>query len=80
MEKEIAKNAKKNPKKFWQYANSKRKTKTGISELKYTTENGETETTKTDKEKSEVLAIFFSSVFTSEPSGDTPDINPVDIT
>jgi hypothetical protein len=34
MEKEIAENAKINPKKFWQYANSKRKTKSGIGELK----------------------------------------------
>jgi hypothetical protein len=35
MEKDIAKNAKTNLKKFWQYANSKRKTKSGIAELKY---------------------------------------------
>ena len=34
MEKEIAQNAKSNPKIFWKYANSKRKTNTGISELK----------------------------------------------
>jgi hypothetical protein len=33
MEKEIAKNAKSNPKIFWKYANSKRKTNTGISEF-----------------------------------------------
>jgi hypothetical protein len=33
MEKEIAENAKVNPKKFWQYANSKRKTKSGIGEI-----------------------------------------------
>ena len=40
MEKEIAKNAgETNPKKFWLYANSKRKTKSGISELKYKKEN-----------------------------------------
>jgi hypothetical protein len=32
MEKEIAENAKVNPKKFWQYANSKRKRKSGIGE------------------------------------------------
>jgi hypothetical protein len=33
MEKELAENAKVNPKKFWQYANFKRKTKSGIGEL-----------------------------------------------
>ena len=41
MEKDIAKNAKTNLKKFWQYANSKRKTKSGIAELKYKNDKGE---------------------------------------
>ena len=41
MGKEIAKNVKSNPKMFWKYANSKRKTNTGISELKFKTEEGE---------------------------------------
>ena len=40
MERDIARDVKKNPKKFWKYANSKRKTKSGISELKTNTENG----------------------------------------
>ena len=66
IEKEIAKNIKSNPKLFWKYANSKRKTNTGISELKFKTE-GEERKTKTDKEKAEVLANFCSSVFTIEP-------------
>ena len=79
MEKGIAKNANKNPKKFWQYANSKRKTKSGISELKYKKENGEENKTSTDKEKAEVLANFFSSVFTNEPDGEIPNIEPITI-
>ena len=66
MGKEIAKNVKSNPKMFWKYANSKRKTNTGISELKFKTEVGEERKTTTDKEKAEVLASFFSSVFTIE--------------
>ena len=69
MEKEIAENAKVNQKKFWQYANSKRKTKSGIGELKTTNSNGEVDTAKTDKEKAEVLANFYSSMFTREPDG-----------
>jgi hypothetical protein len=36
--------AKVNPKKFGQYANSKRKTKSGIGELKTTNSNGEVDT------------------------------------
>jgi hypothetical protein len=55
MEKEIAQNAKSNPNIFWKYANSKRKTNTGISELKFKSEEGEERKTTTDKEKAEVL-------------------------
>ena len=40
MERDIARDVKKNPKKFSKYANSKRKKKSEISELKTNTENG----------------------------------------
>ena len=65
MERNIAKDVKNNPERFWKYANSKRKTKSRISELKYKLGN-EVITTKGDKDKAEVLAEFFSSVFTIE--------------
>ena len=68
-----------NPKKFWQYANSKRKTKTGIAELKYKDEKGECKTTECDKDKANVLANFFSSVFTIEPEGDLPIIEQIQV-
>jgi hypothetical protein len=79
MEKEIAKNAKSNPKIFWKYANSKRKTNTGISELKFKSEEGEKRKTTTEKEKAEVLASFFSSVFTIEREGDLPLMHPIEV-
>ena len=79
MGKEIAKNVKSNPKMFWKYANSKRKTNTGISELKFKTEVGEERKTTTDKEKAEVLANFFSSVFTIEPEGELPLMHPIEV-
>jgi hypothetical protein len=63
-----------NPKRFWQYAHSKRKTKSGISELKYINDKGESKLTKGDSEKAEALAKFFRSVFTQEPNGELPHI------
>jgi altronate dehydratase len=64
MEKEIAEMLRATQDFFWKYANSKRKTNTSISELKFKSEEGEERKTTTDKEKAEVLASFFSSVFT----------------
>ena len=79
MEKDIAKDVKKNPKPFWKYAHSKRKTKSRISELKYKLGN-EVITSKGDKDKAEVLAEFLSSVFTIEPKEGIPILNHKDIT
>jgi hypothetical protein len=79
MERDIARDVKKNPKKFWKYANSKRKTKSGISELKTNTENGK-KITENDRDKAEVLAEFFSSVFTKEPEGEIPNLQPKETT
>ena len=81
MEKDIAKDVKNNPKMFWKYDNSKKKTKSRIWDLKYKLGN-EVITTKGkgDKDKGEVLAEYFSSVFTIEPKGEIPILNPKDIT
>ena len=70
-EKEIADNAKSNPKKFWQYINQRTKTSTGIADLENITTN---RLTSNDKEKAEVLATFFSSVFTQERTQEMPTI------
>ena len=78
MEKEIAKDVKNNLKMFWKYNNYKRKTKSGISELKYKLGN-EIITTKKNKDKADLLAEFFSSVFTIEPKGEISILNPKDI-
>jgi hypothetical protein len=64
MEKEIAKNVKSNPNFFWKYANSKRKTNTGISELKFKTEEGEERKSTTDKEKASWLtSVVYSQLY-----------------
>ena len=72
MEREIAKESKTNPKKFWQYVNKKNKIKQGIPDLVYEDDDGEETSTTNDKEKAEVLADFFSSVFTKENTNNIP--------
>ena len=73
-EKNIAQSVKDNPKKFWNYAQSKSKTKSTIPDL-YKDETKEN-VTESDKEKADVLADFFTSVFTKDPGNEMPDIEP----
>jgi len=68
-EKKLAKESKKNLKTFYKYAQSKLKTRTVIAHL--VQEDGSL--TKTDKQKADVLNIFFSSVFTREDINNMPD-------
>ena len=70
-EKEIAENAKSNPKKFWQYIKWRTKTSTRIADLENITTN---RLTRNDKEKAKVLATFFSSVFTQERTQEMPTV------
>ena len=72
-EKEIAQTSKSNPKNFWKYVNSKRKTSSGISEL-HTKRDNSTFIAESDEDKAEVLSDFLSSVFTKEPTGDLPNL------
>ena len=60
-EQEIAREAKNNPKKFWQFINQRLKTKSGIPDLRWSTNiNGRGNFAVTDVEKAEVLSDFFS--------------------
>ena len=68
-EKKLAHEVKQNPKKFWKYVNSKTKSRSGIPDLNKDPDGGNGETTGSDQEKAEVLAKFFTSVFTEEPEG-----------
>ena len=69
-EKQIAKESKYNPKKFWKYVKERTKASTGISPLK--DENGKL--VASDIEKAEVLNKFFASVFTAEDTNNLPDL------
>ena len=68
-EKTIAKNAKSNPKAFWQYAQSKLKTRSEIPDLIKPGSENEPQYTSSDHEKADIFLDYFSSVFTSEPTG-----------
>ena len=73
-EKKIARNAKEDPKAIWRYINSKSKTKEGIGNLLQDPTDKNSKIVETDKEKAEVLANYFSSVFTREPAGQIPTL------
>ena len=63
----ITENVKDNPKIFWKHVQTKVRTKSRVSDL-YVDEEKK-EKAVNSKEKAEVLASFFSSVFTREPTG-----------
>ena len=67
-EKQIAGEAKRNPKAFYRYARSKMKTKSTVGDL----ERLDGTMADTDVQKAEVLNSFFASVFTTEGEGDIP--------
>lgn len=67
-QKEIAVKAKKNPKEFYKYVNSKLRTRTGVADLK---KSDGTEI-RNDKEKAEEFNGFFVSVFTQEDCNNMP--------
>ena len=66
-EKEIAKKVKSNCKAFWTYVNSKTKIKPAIPDLILSATEDKIELTKSDLEKANAFAKFFSSVFVIEP-------------
>jgi Skp family chaperone for outer membrane proteins len=73
-EKQIAQEAKKNPKAFYRYVQSKTKSRTGIGDLD--TERGPA---TTDEEKAQALNNFFASVFVQEDQGAIPDAVKTDV-
>ena len=70
--KDIAKNSKSNPKAFWKYSQSKRKTRTGIPDLVAEDNDDDPIDTKNNQEKTDVFLRNFSSVFTMESYGELP--------
>ena len=80
MDKNIAKEAKANPKLFWKYArqkyaSQKTKTRNGIADLEKDVDGS---LTTNEKDKAEVLATFFGSVFTHEDLNSLPCVTRQD--
>lgn len=73
-EKQLARDAKENPKRVWKYINLKSKTKQGISDLCRDQSNPKSSKTDDDYEKANILADFFSSVFTVERDQELPEL------
>ena len=62
----IALLSKSNPKVFWKYVNSRRKTNNGIGDLKVCNPSGENYLIKIDCEKADTFCKYFSSIYTDE--------------
>ena len=75
-EKQIARDAKKNPKAFYQYISSKTKIKESVSNLI----GSDGKTTENDEQAANVLLDFFSSVFTVEDNNTMPNFPKRDAT
>ena len=78
-EMKLATEAKTNPKAVWKYMNSKTKNQEGVSDLNKDPKDPKSRLTDSDREKTDVLGNFFSSVFTIEPDSDIPHITSVKI-
>ena len=66
---EIANGAKRNPKKFWSYVNSKLKMRTGVADL---IDPATSTLVSSDADKANILNKYFASVFTEEPTEPPP--------
>lgn len=65
---------KENPKKFWTYVKSKTKARTSIPY--YTWMQKKAKVSDNDYDKAEILANFYTSVFTKDNSEDLPVMEP----
>lgn len=74
-EKNIAQNAKSNPKMFWKYTQSKLKTRAGIPDLVIDDGDGNISQAKDDESKANHFQEYFGGVFTDEPDGEMPEFD-----
>lgn len=74
LEKYLSKKAKSNKKVIWDYLRTKSKTKTVVSDLQVYPQDPSTQKISQDDQKANILAEFFSSVFSQEDLIDLPTL------
>ena len=74
-EKNICKDIKTNPKRFWQYINSKSKTRDSVADLHTDPDDTTSKLITENQEKANLLNDYFSSVFINEPDTGIPHLN-----
>ena len=74
---DIAKSCKDNPKKFWQFVNSKNKTSRSMGNITITDSLGKLRIIENDLEKAEAFLDYFQKVFTGEPVFDLREEIPL---
>ena len=77
IQKDIAKTCKDNPKKFWQFVNSKTKTSRSIGNMTVTDPSGKLRIIENDLEKAELFSDHFQKIFTNEPALDLTEQIPL---
>jgi len=75
----IAYQCKTNPKKFWNYVNSKFKNKNNIGNLDFINSLGKEEITSNDTTKTEIFNSFFSTIFVKEENTNFTPLENVSI-
>lgn len=75
-EKGISCNIKENPKAFWKYIKSKSSTKPKVSKLCVDPKDSSSQTTNDSESKANILNSYFATVFTHEPLGEVPSLDP----
>ena len=66
----VAMECKSNPKKFWNFINSKTKTRNYIGDITYTDDDNTDVTASNDQDKANAFCRYFSSVFNKELGDD----------
>src|SRR6267154_1963778 len=74
---DVDKTCKENPKKFWQFVNTKNKTSRSIGNITVTDSIRKLRVIENDLEKAEAFSVHFQKIFTDEPVFDLSEQIPL---